>query len=862
MKKTPILLLIMLTSVTFGAGASSTTQQVIPLPAGVSVHQLDNGLEVVLIENKALPMTGVNVAVKVGSAYENFSTSGMSHMLEHLLFNGTTSRTQKQLYEDVDKIGAYNNANTGYFSTNYMMVTPADKIEQGMELQADMLFNSIMPAEKYEKEKGIVLEEIAISINKAPSQLERNLLSVLYPGHALSLPTLGTYETIKTNELETVVAYYENFYVPNNMILSIVGNFDSAEMLKLAEQYYGKAKPGKVMYEDNENWRTGMQSLRSGIAPAPLNNRFYGGDKTRLQLIYKLDGKLSGDYFSVLTEAAKPVQDKLREELDGKFPKAVRTVVISALPSPVQSYLKVDVTLEDDTRLEDIGAWLQDQLSRSRFKITGKEAAALATRNRLGFLLNIEKPHMFGIMNSQTFATSGIDDVLEEFHQKDLTAEVAAVNATRLDHPVVVVQQPNPAPAHSGQQEASGTTLHQNPDTGLSLTVKQTPDGKLLALHVLVKHKSALESRYGKDIAWVLHDMLGTQLKEFFSQEPASRYGVKIKANDYAFLPMDDIYMHRDFGYIRAEAIAIDVPDALQLLVSQIQDFKPTKAAFEKSMQALKRSKFSMGGEKAQALFTSTYKEQVYAPRTYEISEQAPTFEALQEFGARYLAAENIIYSVVSPQSADEVIRVFDETIQSDSAPSSESFLVDDLQLNSIDAPVSLSLEGGGKQSYLFWGYTKDLEPDDVAPLQVLSLMMRDQIVFDVREKQGLAYRMSVGMEIHGNRVMAYLNMGTRPENIEILLPQMEKLFSADYLNNTDQDNLDRLINKHLGRMAFQRLSSANQGYYAAHSLYFYGDINYDSDLLVKLAAVTVDDIQRVARKYLQPENTWQIVVR
>ena len=62
--------------------------------------------------------------------------------------------------------------------------------------------------------------------------------------------------------------------------------------------------------------------------------------------------------------------------------------------------------------------------------------------------------------------------------------------------------------------------------------------------------------------------------------------------------------------------------------------------------------------------------------------------------------------------------------------------------------------------------------------------------------------------------------------------------------------------------MSFRRLSSANQGYYAAHSLYFFNDINYDKDRLMELAAVTVEDVQRVAKKYLRAENPWQVVVR
>ena len=837
-------------------------QSVQPLPAGVSVHQLDNGLQVVLIENKALPMVGANVAVKVGSAYENFSTSGMSHMLEHLLFNGTTHRTQKQLYNDVDKIGGYNNANTNYFSTNYMMVTPAGKIEQGMEIQADMLFNSIMPAEKYEKEKGIVLEEIVISINRPATQLTRNLNSILYPGHALSLPTLGTYETIKTNELATVAAYYRNFYVPNNMILSVVGNFNAADMLELVKRYYGHAKPGQVKYAADNNWITGTGPLPIDVKLPPVSNRFYAGEKSHLQIVFPLSAQHSANYFALLDKAAKSVKEEVLEKLNEEFPQATESVTITPLPSPVQSYLIVDVTLADDAKLTDMGAWLQKTLAKSRFKISTEQADALATKDMLAFLLDIEKPHMFGIMNAETFATSGIDEVLAGFNQQDLSAEIRDVNATRLTNPIVIIQRPAPTTTQQATLEENATVLHQDANSGLTLTVKQNPGSKLLAMHILVKHKSALESMYGLDAAWILHDMLENHLNDYFGSPPASRYGVKIKANDYGFLPMDDIYLHRDFGYLRAEAIGIDVPDALQRLMTQIQTFEPDEAAFEDSLNALQQSKIMAGRVKNKTLFTDTYKQQIYAPRIYPTAEETPTFEQIKEFRRRYLALNNMIVSVVSSESVAEVIESINASIQSGTNSAATAFEVDDLRLNSINSPVNIELEAGGKQSYLYYGYTKSVAAQDIAPLEVLSLMLRDQAVFDIREKQGLAYRMSVGIKVHGDQAIAYLNMGTRPENIDILTPQMQTVFSPSYLPTIDQENLERLINKHLGRMSFQRLSSANQGYYAAHSLYFYNDINHDKDRLMKLAAVTMDDVKRVANKYLQPENPWQIVVR
>jgi len=249
------------------------------LPKGVSIYQLDNGMYVLLIENPALPMVGVNVAIKVGSAYETFSTSGMSHMLEHLLFNGTTSRDQKQLYDDVDMIGGYNNAHTDNYYTDFMMVTPTENIKKGMEIQADMLFNSTLPNEKFEKEKGIVLEEISKSLVNSSEQFERNTISVLYTGHALSLPTLGTYSTIQSMRRDDVNLFYKNYYVPNNMVLSVIGNFHTKSMLAMIKEIYGKANPGQVNYEMNPAWATGFkipQTRPDNIDKIYL--RFYDGE--------------------------------------------------------------------------------------------------------------------------------------------------------------------------------------------------------------------------------------------------------------------------------------------------------------------------------------------------------------------------------------------------------------------------------------------------------------------------------------------------------------------------------------------------------------------------------------------------------
>jgi predicted Zn-dependent peptidase len=168
-----------------------------------------------------------------------------------------------------------------------MMVTPTENIRKGMEIQADMLFNSILPAEKFEKEKGIVLEEISKSLANPQEQFERNTISIIYDGHALSLPTLGTYSTIKSMLRDDVNAFYKNNYVPNNVILSVIGNFETKKMLSFIKEIYGKVKPGEVVRDENSGLATGFQlpKLQTTKANA-VYHRFYEGEDKVLHCLF------------------------------------------------------------------------------------------------------------------------------------------------------------------------------------------------------------------------------------------------------------------------------------------------------------------------------------------------------------------------------------------------------------------------------------------------------------------------------------------------------------------------------------------------------------------------------------------------
>ncbi|MBC8345693.1 MAG: insulinase family protein [Candidatus Marinimicrobia bacterium] len=823
-------------------------------PEGVSVHRLNNGMEVIFIENKSLPMVGANVVVKTGSAYETYATSGMSHMLEHLLFNGTTTRAQKELYDDGDRIGAYNNANTGEFYTNYMMVTPTEHIQSGMEIQADMLFNSILPDEKYEKEKGIVLEEIAQSLARPETQIKTDIQSILFQGHSLSLPTLGTYATIESLPLSPVRQYYKGNYVPNNMILSVVGNFDSATMLEWVKNIYGKPGPGSVFRPEDGGFVTGFDSshMASGVY-----HRSHSDTTTLIHLAFGLPSNPLSGFFDLMEELLSNQTDKLQAEAKNILGASIQSIKGEIRQSPVGNFLIVKASLGSDEIVTELISFLSEEISDMKFSMKKDAVSAFTSAEKTSFYKSLEKPHMFGIYNAHVFAEKGVDGFLSSFNESMYSNAAKALKKYKIEgEPTVIIHHP----LESGSQDVSKSNsaqLFDHEESGTTLIAKQNGSSPLLAVHYLFKHKSRFENEFGKEAAKILHDCFGQRMKSNKVQNHIAPFGLTFTVNDNPWIPMDDIYLHHDFGYIRVEGLADDLNGAIQFLNRAFLDFTPTQAEFEKANSP------SFGGMKrknvAKEKFNELMNEHLYGSLSQENNPPELTYESLLSFAKKYWTPENVILSIISPESPPKVNSLFSGFGNNLGIDKTSGL---DKSYNPASMPISIEEDGGGAQSYLFWGFIKEINPEDKPALLALSLILKDKIVFDIREKQGLAYRMHAGISIKKNKALFSINFGTRPENVDVIIPQFSRLFSMNMLNDLDASMVEKSVNMYLGRMMFRRLSSINQAYYLGYSQYFEGDMNSDTKFLNRLKAVTLVDVNRVAKKYMDGQIPISIIVR
>jgi len=296
-------------------------------------------------------------------------------------------------------------------------------------------------------------------------------------------------------------------------------------------------------------------------------------------------------------------------------------------------------------------------------------------------------------------------------------------------------------------------------------------------------------------------------------------------------------------------------------LNSQMLNFVPIENEFESAIKKSHGNMMMRKENKAKQVFEDAYKSIIYEPEKYSSPEEQLTYENLLDFGREYFNPQNMIISVVSSASSEEINNYFsnfkiEESTQPLNEPAYVSKYADVNEAHTIIDTI------GGEQAYLFYGFLKTVDEKDKAALKALSLLLGDKIVFDVRENQGLAYRMSTGINVIDNTALFYINMGTRPENVDKLVPQFSNFFSAEFSNSFTDDELIKRVNMYLGRMMFRRLSSINQAYYLAHSYYFDGDIFADREMLDALNKVTLNDVKHVTEKYLKVENPVNVIIR
>ncbi len=219
-----------------------------PVHLEIERHTLANGLRVVLHRDPALPLVAVNLWYHVGSKNEASGRTGLAHLFEHLLFQGSQNVGTNDHFRYVQQAGGIANGSTWYDRTTYYETLPADYLDLALWLESDRMgyFLPAIDQEKLDNQREVVINERRQKIDNQPygGAFER-LHELLYPpGHPYRHPVIGYVDDLAAASLDDVCAFFRSFYVPNNAVLTLAGDIDYDTALGRIEHYFGDI-PGR-----------------------------------------------------------------------------------------------------------------------------------------------------------------------------------------------------------------------------------------------------------------------------------------------------------------------------------------------------------------------------------------------------------------------------------------------------------------------------------------------------------------------------------------------------------------------------------------------------------------------------------------
>ncbi len=285
---------------------------------GITEYKLDNGLQILLFPDPTQSNVTVNITYLVGSRVEGYGETGMAHLLEHMLFKGT--KRHRDVSKLLEERGGQNNGSTWMDRTNYYETLPAtgDNLEFALDLEADRMINSTILAEDLATEFSVVRNEFEMGENEPLAVLQQRIAATAYLWHNYGKDTIGSRSDIERVPVPALRAFYERYYQPDNAVLIVSGKFDDATALAHIEKYFGAiAKPARKLPDSYT-----VEPQQDGERDVTLRRN---GDIHAIGVAYHTVGAASPDY-----PAVQAAFDMLDREPSGRLYKRLVTTKLAS----------------------------------------------------------------------------------------------------------------------------------------------------------------------------------------------------------------------------------------------------------------------------------------------------------------------------------------------------------------------------------------------------------------------------------------------------------------------------------------------------------------------------------------------------
>ncbi|WP_027002867.1 M16 family metallopeptidase [Hugenholtzia roseola] len=366
-------------------------------------YTLENGLHVILHQDKSVPLVAVTVLYHVGSKNENPDRTGFAHFFEHLLFEGSQNIGRGEFDDYVERAGGTLNANTSFDRTFYYELLPSNQLELGLWLESERMLHAKVDNIGIETQRQVVKEERRQRIDNQPyGTMMENVFKLAYEKHPYKWPVIGYMEHLDAAQENDYKTFYETFYVPNNATLSIAGDIDIEETKKKIELYFGSIPKGKG------------EIPRPNVTEEPQTAERRGVIEDNIQLpavihAYKTPSIRQDDYYAVsmlMTLLSEGQSSRLRKSIQDKQNKAL---FIGAFPfgledSPSMSMVFALANLGSGTTPETLEAAMDEEYEKVKNEL-------ISEREHEKLINQIETQFY-----SQNSSMAGIAENLANYH--------------------------------------------------------------------------------------------------------------------------------------------------------------------------------------------------------------------------------------------------------------------------------------------------------------------------------------------------------------------------------------------------------------------------------------------------------------
>src|SRR6266699_593405 len=826
-------------------------------PSSAQKWVLRNGLTVVVQEDHSAPVASVQAWCATGSIDEDAHLgAGLSHILEHMLFKGTKTRSTNEIAQKIQDVGGYINAYTSFDRTVFWIDVPKDGVATALGVLTDAMMNSTLPPEEYRKEQEVIRREFAMGMDDPDRVAGLLLFGTAYQRHPYRFPVIGEIEIYNQLTQEQVMQYYKTRYVPNNLTFLVVGDVDAQ---KVRQQLTDLFKPHpekslKPVFITAEPPQLGRREVHQGF-PTELTHlslawhipEVTNPDVPALDLLSTIlgEGRSSRLYRRVREEAGLAFRISAFSYTPGD--PGLFGIDATLDPKKREAAEQLALHIVDDVKHASVTA---DELAKAKKIMLSHHLGALTTMR--GQASDIGSNWL--LTRDLNFSRHYLDAV-----QKVTLDDIKRVAATYLTENNLTVVSLNPkgslaTKAESAKAVEAGEIQKFDLSNGLRLLVREDPRLPLVGMGAVFRGGLLAETPQTNGITRLMAKVLlkGTKTRtaeQIANEIEAVGGSISSDAGNNSFS-------------VSVDVMKPDVKLGVDLLSDVLLNatFPEKAVAREKEIQiaAIQQEEEQLTSVARNIMRQALFPQHPYALRSNGSVEtvQRLTQKDLLEFRDRYVVAKNGVIYVFGDVKASEVKQLVDQMLGT-MKPGALA-LTDAKPSMPLGKPETVESRKDKAQGVIMVGFrgASLLSPDRYA-LELIDEASSDlgsRFFVRIRGQMGLAYYVGASQMQGLVPGLFAFYLGTDPQKIEkvktALLDEIHKLANE----GLTPEELARAKKKLIGQQEIANQSNDAFGYHCALDEVYGLGFDYYKELEHDVNGVTLENIKQVAAKYFRDQ--------